>query len=642
MTTPVTTFACPGCGVPTAVGTPRCERCRIRLVGELAMQLWQLDQQLAFMRAHRDVLVARLRRDDGADVLPQVAVRGAPGSETRRALLVLGAVCLIAALTAGTALIWPALGVGGQTAVMLVVTAALLAGAVRLQDRLPATAEAVAAVAAAATAVDVVAGRRLVAPGLAGAAAHSYWMAASLAALLVLAFAAGQGRRLHSLTVGAVGAGFGVVVALVDPRTLSQFAVTGLVGTGLGFAVVRLAARLPLSRVAAVATAAAGAAVCALVCVGAAFLDIPDRGVPLACGLLVSAGVAALGDLLGLADDVRRRRVCAAAGGVVATALLTGAQVIVFGDSALLTAGVAATLLFAVAVPTTSRWQVTVIVFVAAGAALAEGSAQMSLQAQAFQAVALGPAAAGAGIVAVVLAGASLVWYPSRLAIAAPAAAGAATAMVVAVAEAAGVHSALTAADSTSAVAAMAFALAMAVTAMGSRRAATVAAAVAVPAGLAVGISVDAALALRVVRTVEAFVVAPGAVALIAGIVAMARLRSLTSWALAPALAVSLSPTLLLALNGDLTRQVTMLVVGASLVAVGAQLRLACPLTAGGLAVAAVVLRVLGPQVAELPRWLTLGVLGAALLVLGSTWERRLQDARRVADRVRPAVAALR
>src|SRR5690242_19017725 len=46
-----------------------------------------------------------------------------PGLETRQVLLVLGAACLVAALAAGTAVVWHALGPTGQAGVMVAVTA---------------------------------------------------------------------------------------------------------------------------------------------------------------------------------------------------------------------------------------------------------------------------------------------------------------------------------------------------------------------------------------------------------------------------------------------------------------------------------------------------------------------------------------
>src|SRR4051794_13784191 len=91
--TTATMFACPGCGAETPAGTERCAACRIRLTGELAMQLWNLDQQLASLRVRRQALVDLLRRDDSPGVTrPTFVARPAAGTETRRVLLVLGVV----------------------------------------------------------------------------------------------------------------------------------------------------------------------------------------------------------------------------------------------------------------------------------------------------------------------------------------------------------------------------------------------------------------------------------------------------------------------------------------------------------------------------------------------------------------------
>src|SRR3954468_22154081 len=84
---------------------------------------------------------------------PLRAANGTPGIETRQVLLVVGAGCLVAAMAARTALIWGSLPPTGQPAVMLAITAALLIGATRLQ-RLPATANALAAVGVAALLID--------------------------------------------------------------------------------------------------------------------------------------------------------------------------------------------------------------------------------------------------------------------------------------------------------------------------------------------------------------------------------------------------------------------------------------------------------------------------------------------------------
>ena len=273
-----TTFACPGCGAETTAGTERCEHCRIRLAGELAMQLWRLDQQLAALTRKRMQLVDLLRRDDDAApaAAPRVFVAAAPGRETRRVLLGLGVVCLVAALTAGTALIWPTLGVGGQTAVLMLVTAALLVGATRLH-RLPATAEALAAVGVAAVAVDAVAARRLLAPGLAGGASHGYWVAASAVAAVVLAAVGSRARRLHAPAAGAVVATFAMVAAVVSPSTVDGYAVLGLLDVGVAASLLWAASAIPLSAVAVRMSSSAGLAVFGVMTVFASLLAAVDH-----------------------------------------------------------------------------------------------------------------------------------------------------------------------------------------------------------------------------------------------------------------------------------------------------------------------------------------------------------------------------
>ena len=66
----------------------------------------------------------------GGQPIAPSAVR--PGLETCKVLLSLGALCLIVAFSAGIALVWSRLGVDGQLAVMLSVTAVRLGVAATL------------------------------------------------------------------------------------------------------------------------------------------------------------------------------------------------------------------------------------------------------------------------------------------------------------------------------------------------------------------------------------------------------------------------------------------------------------------------------------------------------------------------------
>lgn len=645
------TFECPGCGTALAGGTGRCGDCGIRLVGELAARLWGLDQHIAVLFAQREQIVVALRRDDAANATRSSRPVAAVGTETKRLLLGLGAVCLVASLSAGTALIWPALGVGGQTAVLLFLTVALFAGAVGLQRRLPATAEAIAAVAVAACGVDVVAGRRLVAPDLAGATAHAYWIGTALAAVGVLCVAGSLARRLYSPAVGAVVASYGAVVAIVSPTSPDDVALVGLLGTVLGVALVYGADIAPMQRRGIRDSAALGALMSTAVGVAAALESAPGRAVGLACGLAMAVGmpvvahaverrVAPVHPVDPAAAAARVRRGAALAGGVVAAVLLLRAAVIPLGASSLVTAGAAAAVLLA-GLAWTKRRPESPVLFVGAGAGLVEIAAQVTLQGRALTDADLGRGAIGLGIVAVISAVAAAV--ASRSEIVAVAAASSAAAAIGAVAEAVGIDGVTAASGASGAAAAGIFGIAVFALAVSpGRRLLLPSAAVAATSGIAAAVAIHVNLAVRGVTVPEAYVIVPGVATLLLGLLAMRRRSAGSSWVLLPAFFIGTMPTLSLALGGDGTRQVALLLAGGILIVLGAHLRLACPLWVGATELLLVVSRIVGPQIEQLPRWLTLGLLGAALLGLGATWERRVQDVRGMAERLRPEIAALR
>ena len=74
---------------------------------------------------------------------------------------------------------------------------------------------------------------------------------------------------------------------------------------------------------------------------------------------------------------------------------------------------------------------------------------------------------------------------------------------------------------------------------------------------------------------------------------------------------------------------------GLVLTVVGAQARLAAPLVWGAGVGAALALWEVVPPALEASAWVVSGVAGAILLVLGASWDRRLSEARQVADYVR-------
>ncbi|MCM2577120.1 SCO7613 C-terminal domain-containing membrane protein, partial [Streptomyces meridianus] len=111
-----------------------------------------------------------------------------------------------------------------------------------------------------------------------------------------------------------------------------------------------------------------------------------------------------------------------------------------------------------------------------------------------------------------------------------------------------------------------------------------------------------------------------------------------SSWkAYGPGLAATLVPSLIAAwADPDWVRP---LVLGPTALAVtlaGARWRLQAPLLLGGAVVALVAVHELAPYIVQvvdgLPRWLPPALAGALLLALGTTYEQRLRDARRIRE----------
>ncbi len=109
---------------------------------------------------------------------------------------------------------------------------------------------------------------------------------------------------------------------------------------------------------------------------------------------------------------------------------------------------------------------------------------------------------------------------------------------------------------------------------------------------------------------------------------------ALRSWRpLSPSLVLLLLPSFLLAFDGVLLWRVVLVAVLAGVVvAAGVLRRLQAPTVLGGVTLAAHAVAQLGPWVvrtlADQPRWLSLGLIGAILLGLGATYERRLRELR--------------
>ncbi|QWC85906.1 hypothetical protein KLP28_03960 [Nocardioidaceae bacterium] len=109
--------------------------------------------------------------------------------------------------------------------------------------------------------------------------------------------------------------------------------------------------------------------------------------------------------------------------------------------------------------------------------------------------------------------------------------------------------------------------------------------------------------------------------------------------ALAPALTLTLTPTLLLSLTEPLgTRTLLVVALGVAALTWGALGGLSAPLLTGGAALLVVGVRMLGPVSSVVPWWIVAGGVGAALLLVGATWESRraeIDAARRYVRRLR-------
>lgn len=135
------------------------------------------------------------------------------------------------------------------------------------------------------------------------------------------------------------------------------------------------------------------------------------------------------------------------------------------------------------------------------------------------------------------------------------------------------------------------------------------------------------------VDVVEAYTAPAAAAALAAG------LRSWRdghgrSWStLGPALVLAIGPTLVLGLaHQDATRLIAAAVLAFAAVVAGAVLRLQAPLGIGALALLILAIDQWGEEIVRLPRWITLGVIGVALMWIGATFEHRRRDWRRASD----------
>ncbi|MBA2639360.1 MAG: hypothetical protein H0U77_05080, partial [Nocardioidaceae bacterium] len=130
------------------------------------------------------------------------------------------------------------------------------------------------------------------------------------------------------------------------------------------------------------------------------------------------------------------------------------------------------------------------------------------------------------------------------------------------------------------------------------------------------------------VDVVEAYTL-PSALVLVAAGVWWLREESQTGTtpALLPGLGLAIGPSLLLALEDPVGLRGLLVGIGAlALVLVGVRLHWDAPLVVGGVALAVLAVRELGPVAVAVPRWTLFALAGALLLTVGVTWERRSRE----------------
>jgi hypothetical protein len=135
------------------------------------------------------------------------------------------------------------------------------------------------------------------------------------------------------------------------------------------------------------------------------------------------------------------------------------------------------------------------------------------------------------------------------------------------------------------------------------------------------------------IDVIEAYTAPAAAVALAAGLRSWRGGRGGSWAAFGPALVLAIGPTLVLGLaDGDATRLITAAVLSFAAVTGGAVRRLQAPLGIGAVALLLLAIDQWGEEIVRLPRWITLGVIGVALMWIGATFEHRRRDWRRASD----------
>ncbi len=603
--------------------------------------------------------------------------RGARGRPAQQVLLAVGALLIVIAASVFLAVAWDVIGVGGQVAVMALVTLVAGGSSVALTRRgLPASAEAVAVLAVALALTDAAAARWLDLAGLGGVDAWGYaaWVSAGLALVLVAVSPPVLKRtavtyRLVAVLAAAAAPLLGLVavdawgvVAVVVPAVVAALAGVGsrrlrggwagyrgpltvvfggylvvtwvlapLVGTDASLVegsvshAVGLVAAVGAGRAADLHHGLRRAAKNHPLLAVAALLGGTLQLVVVAAqsglvwvAVLAVAGAAVPAVLAGRAVDlsVRRSGVVAAAGQLVSFAallVLTVMSLDVAGSSGSTTVAVAL-----------------------AGACL--GAVAAARRPRWNRAASGWAAVTGVGAVAAATA-------PSGLAVTAYAVAGAVTVLVAVSWARPRLELVL------GRVAVVAALVATGLAALAAPGAAGLPPLALVLAGLGlvalaygtrpgrgriswVGVLLCSAgntvhLWAGEVTVVEAYSLPLATLALVVGLVRLRRQPGSPSWlTVGPAVSAALLPSAF-ATVGDAssTRPLLVLVAAAVVMVVGLRLRWQAPFLSGALALCVVAVAQLAPYAVGVPRWASFGTVGLVLLVLGLRYEQRRRDA---------------
>ncbi|WP_300643577.1 zinc ribbon domain-containing protein [Nocardioides sp.] len=171
---------CPACDEPVPPGAPACPACGIRLVGQDAARLWEVNQQIAVLSREAESLLASMRVPAPASPVPAPGAPGMPGtpgtpggaahpgpwqptaypvapqpypvaphrSAGQQLLLGFGALLLLSAVSVFALVAWSLIGIAGQALILTCVTVgAAVSSRAASTHRLPAAAHTAAVIA---------------------------------------------------------------------------------------------------------------------------------------------------------------------------------------------------------------------------------------------------------------------------------------------------------------------------------------------------------------------------------------------------------------------------------------------------------------------------------------------------------------